>query len=155
VSQIEDRLRELGLTLPAQRPPAGAYAPVVIDGDLAYVSGVVAIENGEIAHRGIVGDGIDVEEARLSARGACLRSLSALAGALGDLDRVARIVKVVGFVRAVPSFGDLPTVLDGASELLIEVLGEAGRSARSTVGVAALPAGASVEIEMIVRLRPS
>jgi enamine deaminase RidA (YjgF/YER057c/UK114 family) len=155
MSAIDERLRELGIELAAPRPPAGAYAPVVTDGGLAYVSGVVAIENGEIAYAGIVGSELSLEDARLSARGACLRSLSALAGAVGDLDRVERIVKVVGFVRADPAFEDLPAVLDGASELLIEVFGEAGRSARSTVGVAALPRKASVEIEMIVRLRSS
>lgn len=150
---IEDRLKELGLELPPPRPPAGAYAPVVIDDQLAYVSGVIAIENGEIVHPGTVGEDVSLEQAKLSARGACLRSLSALAHAVGGLDRLERIVKVVGFVRSSPSFGDLPGVLDGASELLIELFGEAGRSARSTVGVAALPRGASVEIEMIVRLR--
>jgi len=150
---IADRLKELGLDLPEARPPAGAYAPLVIDADVAYLSGVVAIENGEIAYAGILGADLSVEEGKRSARGACLRSLGALSHALGGLERVDRIVKVVGFVRAVPTFVDLPAVLDGASELLIDVFGEPGRSARTTVGVAALPRGASVEIEMIVRLR--
>ena len=152
---VEDRLNELGLSLPAPRPPAGAYAPVVIDGSLAYVSGVVAIEEGKIAFPGVVGEDVDLEDAKRSARGACLRSLSALAHAVGDLDRIERIVKVVGFVRSASLFEELPGVLDGASELLIDLFGEPGRSARSTVGVSALPRGASVEIEMIVRLRDS
>jgi enamine deaminase RidA (YjgF/YER057c/UK114 family) len=150
---IADRLKELGLDLPAPRPPAGAYAPVVVDADVAYVSGVVAIENGEIAYAGILGVDLTVEDGKRSSRGACLRSLGALSHALDGLERVERIVKVVGYVRATPTFTDLPAVLDGASELLIDVFGEIGRSARTTVGVAALPRGASVEIEMIVRLR--
>jgi enamine deaminase RidA (YjgF/YER057c/UK114 family) len=150
---ILDRLKELHIELPPPRPPAGAYAPVAMDGDVAYISGVVAIENGEIAYPGSLGSDVTVEDGKRSARGACLRSLSALAHAIGDLDRVDHIVKVVGYVRADPTFSNLPAVLDGASELLIDVFGEAGRSARTTVGVAALPRGASVEIEMIVRLR--
>jgi enamine deaminase RidA (YjgF/YER057c/UK114 family) len=150
---ISDRLEELGVELPAPRPPAGAYAPVVIDAGVAYVSGLVAIENGEIAYAGVVGADLTVEDGQRSARGACIRSLGALSHALGDLEGIDRILKVVGYVRAVPTFGNLPAVLDGASELLIAVFGESGRSARTTVGVTALPREASVEIDMVVRLR--
>ena len=155
MSEVDDRLKALGLELPAPRPPAGAYTPVVIDGDIAYTSGVIAIENNEPASVGQLGAGLTVEDGKQSARGACLRSLGALAVAIGGLERVERVLKVTGYVRSVPEFVDLPPVLDGASELLIEVFGEAGRSARTTVGVAALPRGASVELDMVVRLRSS
>lgn len=152
---VADRLAELGLELPDPRAPAGAYTPVVVDGDLAYVSGLVAIENGQVAYVGTVGSDLDVAAGRLSARSACLRSLGTLSHSIGGLDRVERVLKVTGYVRAVPSLTDLPAVLDGASELLIEVFGEPGRSARTTVGVVALPRGASVELDMVVRLLSS
>src|SRR5579862_1597656 len=104
MGRVDDRLKELGIDLPEPRPPAGAYAPVARDGDVAYVSGVVAIENGTVAYAGALGEGLSLEDGRLSARGACIRALAALAGALGDLDQVERIVKVVGFVRSAPHF---------------------------------------------------
>lgn len=153
MGDVERRLEELGIELPAPRPPAGAYTPVVIDGAVAYTSGLIAIADGEPAFPGRLGAELTVAEGQQSARGACLRSLGTLSVALGGLDRVERILKVTGYVRAVPEFTELPPVLDGASELLIEVFGEAGRSARTTVGVAALPRGASVELDLVVRLR--
>lgn len=151
--RVEERLKELGIDLPAPRPPAGAYSPVVIDGGVAYTSGVIAIDGDGPAVPGILGAGVGVEEGRRSARGACLRALGTLSVALDGLDRVERVLKLTGYVRAAPDFTDLPPVLDGASELLIEVFGEAGRGARTTVGVAALPRGASVELDLVVRLR--
>ena len=150
---IAERLAELGLELAEPRPAAGAYSPVLIDGDLAYLSGLVAIENGQNAYLGTLGADLDLEAGRRSARSACLRSLGTLSHAIGGLDGVERVLKVTGYVRAVPEFTDLPPVMDGASDLLIEVFGEAGRSARTTVGVTALPRGASVELDMVVRLR--
>jgi enamine deaminase RidA (YjgF/YER057c/UK114 family) len=147
------RLGELGLELPQPRPAGGAYSPVVIDRGLAYVSGLIAIEDDRAVYTGILGQGLDIEDGQKSARVACLRSLGTLAQAIGGLDQVQRIIKVTGYVRADPSFTDLPKVLDGASILLIDLFGEAGRSARTTVGVAALPRGASVEVDMVVRLR--
>jgi enamine deaminase RidA (YjgF/YER057c/UK114 family) len=152
---IADRLKELGIELPGARPPAGLYSPVVIDGSMAFVSGLVAIQNGEIAYKGQLGADLDIEQGRESARGACLQSLGTLAETLGGLDRVEHVLKLTGYVRAVPDFGPLPAVLDGASDVLISIFGEAGRSARTTVGVAALPQGASVELDLIVRLRDS
>jgi enamine deaminase RidA (YjgF/YER057c/UK114 family) len=149
------RLGELGLELPQPRPAGGAYSPVVIDGGLAYVSGLIAIEDDAAVYTGILGQDLDIEDGQQSARIACLRSLGTLAQAIGGLDHVQRIVKVTGYVRALPTFTDLPKVLDGASTLLIDLFGEAGRSARTTVGVAALPRGASVEVDMIVRLGDS
>lgn len=150
---VEDRLEGLGLTLPEPRPPAGLYSPVVVDGDLAFTSGLVAIENDAIAYVGTLGADLTIEEGQRSARGACLLALGTLGQAIGGLDRVERVLKLMGYVRSLPEFGDLPPVLDGASEVLIQAFGEAGRSARSTVGVAALPKGASVELDLIVRLR--
>lgn len=153
MSSIDKRLAELGIELPEPRPPAGAYSPVVISGDLAFTSGLVAFENGVMAYTGQVGADLDVQAGKRSARGACLLSLGTLAKGVGGLDRVEQILKVTGYVRATPDFGDLPAVLDGASELLIEIFGEDGRSARSTVGVAALPKGASVELDLVVKLK--
>jgi enamine deaminase RidA (YjgF/YER057c/UK114 family) len=149
---FDARLIELGIELPAPRPAGGAYSPVVMDGNVAYVSGLIAIEDNQAVYTGVVGEDLDVEDAKRSARVACLRSLGTLSQAAGGLDGVQRILKVMGYVRAAPSFTDLPKVLDGASELLIDIFGEAGRSARSTVGVVALPRGASVEVDMVVRL---
>jgi enamine deaminase RidA (YjgF/YER057c/UK114 family) len=149
------RLAELGIELPSPRPPAGAYSPVVVDGDIAYTSGLVAVEGDQIAYIGQLGATLDVAEGKKSARGAALLSLGTLATNVGGLDRVQQVLKVTGYVRAVPDFGDLPAVMDGASELLIDLFGESGRSARSTVGVAALPRGASVEMDMVVRLTPA
>jgi enamine deaminase RidA (YjgF/YER057c/UK114 family) len=154
MGQVADRIRELGLELPAIRPPAGVYSPVVVDGDLAYTSGLIAVENDQIAYVGALGAELGLDEGRASARGACLRTLGTLNAVLGDLERIERVLKTTGYVRATPDFGDLPPVMDGASELLVEIFGEAGRSARTTVGVAALPKGASVELDMVLRLRP-
>jgi enamine deaminase RidA (YjgF/YER057c/UK114 family) len=154
MTDVRTRLDQAGIVLPEPRPPAGLYSPVVVDDDLAFTSGLVAVEDGAIAFVGQLGNDLTVEEGYRSARGACLLSLGTLDHFVG-LERVARVLKVTGYVRAVPDFGQLPPVMDGASELLIEVFGEAGRSARTTVGVAALPMGASVELDIVVRLHRS
>lgn len=151
MSKFRDRLAEAGIELPQPRPPAGLYTPVLVDGTLAFTSGLVAVDDDGIAYVGQLGNDLTVEEGQLSARGACLLTLGTLDHFIG-LDRVERVLKLTGFVRSTPDFGDLPPVLDGASQLLIDVFGEAGRSARTTVGVAALPKGASVEIDLVVRL---
>lgn len=152
---VDERLKELGITLPEPRPPAGLYNPVLVNGDLAFTSGLVAIENDAIAYVGALGDELTVEDGKKSARGACLLALGTLAKGIGGLDRVAQVLKLTGFVRAVPTFKDLPPVLDGASELLLEILGDNGKGARTTVGVAALPGYASVELDLVVRLKAS
>jgi enamine deaminase RidA (YjgF/YER057c/UK114 family) len=157
--QPEDRIAELGLDIPpATGLTAGLYTPVVIAGDLAFTSGSIAIDPGPprgIAYVGALGADLTVEEGRASARGAMIITLANLRAALGDLNRVERFVKVTGFVRAIPDFTEMPKVVDGASELLVDIWGDDLRSARSAIGVAALPGGASVEIESIVQLRPS
>ncbi len=151
MSDLRERLAKAGIELPEPRPPAGLYTPVVVDGTLAFTSGLVAVKDGAIDYVGQLGADLTVEEGQASARGACLLTLGTLDTMVG-LERVERVLKLTGYVRATPDFGDLPPVLDGASGLLIEVFGEAGRSARTTVGVAALPKGASVELDLVVRL---
>lgn len=154
--EVESRIADLGIRIPDALPAAGLYASVVIEGTIAYTSGVVAVDPGppiSVAYPGRLGGDLSVEDGRASARGAMISTLANLRGALGDLDRIERFLKVTGFVRATPEFTDLPKVLDGASELLVDIFGDDRRSARTTVGVAALPAGASVELDAIVLLR--
>lgn len=153
---IEKRLVELGIRIPDPLPAGGLYTPVVIDGEVAYTSGIVAVDPGPpmaLAYPGIVGEDLTVEEAQAAARGALVSTLANLRGSLGDLDRIDRFLKVTGFVRAAPGFKELPKVLDGASQLIVDLLGTDRLSARTTVGVAALPGGASVELDTVVRLR--
>lgn len=152
----EKRIADLGIVIPDPLPAGGLYAPVVIDGDTAWTSGIVAIDPGppiRLAHPGRLGADLSLEEGQKSARGAMISTLANLRGALGDLNRIERFLKVTGFVRADPDFKELPKVLDGASQLLVDIFGDELRSARTTVGVAALPGGASVELDTVVRLR--
>ena len=151
----EDRIAELGLAVPDPLPSGGLYTSVVIDGDVGYTSGIVAVEGPplRLAHAGCLGDDLDVETGRRSARGALVSTLGNLKGALGSLDRIERFLRMTGYVRATPDFTDPPKVMDGASELLVEIFGEALLPARTAVGVSALPGGASVEIDTIVKLR--
>ncbi len=153
---VADRLAELGLTLPAVAAPVAAYVPAVRDGDLVWTSGQLPFVEGALTATGLVGEGeglVAPDDARAAARVCALNALAAVASVAGDLDRVERVVKVVGFVASAPGFTGQPGVVNGASELLGDVLGEAGRHARSAVGVAALPLGAPVEVEVVVRLR--
>jgi enamine deaminase RidA (YjgF/YER057c/UK114 family) len=155
MSDIEKRLAELGIRVPDPLPAGGLYAAVVIDGDVAYTSGIVAVDPGpplSLAYPGVVGDDLSVEEGQAAARGAFISTLANLRGALGDLDRIERFLKVTGFVRAASGFKELPKVLDGASQLIVDLLGADNLSARTTVGVAGLPGGASVELDTVVRL---
>jgi len=149
------RLAELGVTLPDPLPAGGLYTSVVIDGLIAYSSGTVAVSGPplKLAYVGRLGDDLSLEDGKLSAAGAMLTTLGNLSGALGGLDRIERFVKLTGFVRATPEFTGPPAVIDGASELLRDIFGEALLPARSAIGVSALPGGASVEVETIVRLR--
>ncbi len=141
------RLAELGIALPDVAPPAGAYVPAVRTGNLVYTSGQVARELS-----GKVGAEVSAEDAKDAARSCALNALAAV-DALVGLDSVVRVVKVLGFVASAPGFTDQPGVINGASELLGEVFGEAGAHARSAVGVAELPLGVPVEVEMIVEVR--
>jgi enamine deaminase RidA (YjgF/YER057c/UK114 family) len=155
MSTIEDRLSELGVTVPDPSPAGGLYTSVVVDGDVAYTSGVVGLAGEPLAlvHPGRLGDDVSIDDGRASARAALVGILGNLKGALGDLDRIERFLRLVGYVRATSEFADVPRVMDGASELLRDVWGAALLPARTTVGVAALPFGASVEIDAIVKLR--
>jgi len=155
VSAVEQRLAELGIELPPVVAPVAAYVPTVVHGGLAWVSGQLPFVAGELPATGCVGVGeglVPPEDAAHLARVAALNALAALRAGVGDLDRVARIVKVVGFVASDPSFTGQPAVVNGASRLLGEVFGDAGVHARSAVGVAALPLGAPVEVELVAAL---
>jgi enamine deaminase RidA (YjgF/YER057c/UK114 family) len=146
------RLAELGLELPPVSPPVAAYVPAVRSGSMVYVSGQLPISDGKLLATGKVGADVPADEAKELARRCALNALAAIESAVG-LAQVARVVKVVGFVASAAGFTDQPSVINGASELFGEVFGEAGRHARSAVGVAELPLGAPVEIEVIVELR--
>jgi enamine deaminase RidA (YjgF/YER057c/UK114 family) len=150
----ERRIAELGVTLMDPLPAGGLYKSVVISGDEAYTAGVVAVEGPplKLAFPGCLGDDLDIEQGQQSARQAFISLLSNLRGALGTLDRIERFLKLTGYVRSAPSFQQMPKVMDGASQLLIDIFGEP--CARTAIGVSALPGGASVEIDAIVRLAP-
>jgi len=145
------RLAELGLDLPSVVPPVAAYVPAVRTGSLVYTSGQLPMVDGAMAHTGLVGGPVTPEQAKEQARACALNALAAV-DALVGLDNVTRVVKVVGFVASAPGFTGQPGVVNGASELLGEVFGDAGAHARSAVGVAALPLDAPVEVELIVEV---
>jgi enamine deaminase RidA (YjgF/YER057c/UK114 family) len=145
------RLAELGIELPPPMPPAGAYDSVAIVGDVLYVGGHGPVSGDEMV-RGKVGADLTLEEGRQAARLTGLSILATLQEELGDLDRIERIVKVFGMVNVAAGFDRMPAVVDGCSELLIEVFGDAGRHTRSAVGMAELPFGIAVEIELVGKL---
>lgn len=147
---IADRLAELGLTLPQAADPSFNYLPVTLHNGVAYVSGQMPKVDGEVRVFGKVGGEVDLETARGEARICILQGLACVEAALGSLDRVTRILKVNGYVASARDFNAQPKVLDAASDLLVEIFGEAGRHARAAVGVAELPRNAAVEIEMTV-----
>jgi enamine deaminase RidA (YjgF/YER057c/UK114 family) len=149
MSRLDDRLSELDITIPSVAKPVAAYVPAVIVGNLVYTSGQLPSVEGKLAVTGKVGTEVDAETARALARICVLNGLAAAKNVLGSLDRVTRVVKVVGFVASAPSFTGQPGVINGASELLGEIFGEAGIHARSAVGVAVLPLDAPVEIEFL------
>lgn len=148
--QFEQKISELGLTLPSVAPPAGSYLPSVTSGNLVFTAGQIPLVEGKLAATGKVGSEISLDRAQELARICLLNGLAAVKSELGDLQRVKRIVKIVGFVSSDPSFTQQPQVINAASDLLAEIFGEAGRHARSAVGVAVLPLDAPVEIELIV-----
>lgn len=150
---VEKKIEELGLELPNAPIPVGAYIPVQICGNIAYLSGQTSRINGVRRYLGKVGTEVSEEEAYLSARDACLNCLAALKAAIGDLDKASKTLKIVGFVNSAPGFNQQPKVINGASDLLYELYGENGKHARSAVGVAELPFNASVELEMIIELK--
>jgi enamine deaminase RidA (YjgF/YER057c/UK114 family) len=145
------RLAELGIQLPPVLPPAGSYVGCVVVDDVVHVGGHGPVHGDQVV-RGKVGADLDLEDARRAARLTALSILATLEAELGDLDRIDRIVKVFGMVNAAPGFDQTPAVIDGCSDLLLEVFGERGRHTRSAVGLAELPFGIAVEIELIATL---
>jgi enamine deaminase RidA (YjgF/YER057c/UK114 family) len=150
---VEEKLEHLGLALPAPVESVFQYVPVAVHGRIAYVSGQLPRENGEVRITGKVGQGVNIEAAQRAARICILQGLSCLKAAIGNLDDVERILKVTGFVASAPGFVQQPRVLDAASNLLVELFGERGRHARSAIGVFELPRSAPVEIEMVVAVK--
>ena len=149
---VTRRLEELGITLPAVSAPVANYVGCVVDGGLVHVGGHGPVSGDEIV-RGKVGHDLTVEEGARAARLTGLSILATLQAELGDLDRIERIIKVFGMVNVAPGFDRMPQVIDGCSDLLVEVFGDAGRHTRSAVGLAELPFGIAVEIERLSRLR--
>lgn len=148
------RLMKMGLVLPDAAQPQFNYVPVVLHGGLAYVSGQLPKQNGEVRIKGRVGDTVSMEMAQEAARICAVQALACLAQALGSIDRVTRIIRLSGFVASGFDFHQQPVVIDAASELMVQVFGEAGRHARSALGVSALPRNSSVELEVIAAYRP-
>ncbi len=151
-NEIDARLSELGITLPTPAAPAANYVPVVVTGNLAFVSGQVPMTPEGVKFVGKVGREFSVEEGRQAARICAINLLAALKASLGDLGKIVRFVKLVGFVNADPDFIEPQFVVNGASDLLVEVLGDKGRHARSAVGMGTLPLGVAVEVEAIVEI---
>jgi len=149
---IEAKLQELGLQLPEAPKPVAAYVPFVQSGDFVFVSGQIAVEKGEVKFKGKVGRDLTPEEGYQAARLCAINTLAVLKSAVGSLDRVAQIVKVTVFVNSAPGFAGQPAVANGASELYQAVFGEAGRHARSAVGVSELPLDTACEVEVIARV---
>lgn len=149
---IEEKLSSLGITLPSPPAPAGSYVPVVVSGNLAFVAGQIPLESGQVKFRGRVGKDLPLEVGQDAARLCTINALAQLKAALGSLDRIKQVVKVTGFVNCEPSFADQPKVINGASDLLVQVFGEKGKHARAAVGVSSLPLQSAVEVEFIVEI---
>jgi enamine deaminase RidA (YjgF/YER057c/UK114 family) len=152
VPSIEEKLDGLGLELPSPARPVGTYVPAVRTGDLLFLSGHGPTRSDGKVIRGCLGDDMSVEEGYDAARAVALNLIATMKAELGDLDRVRRIVKVLGMVRCTPDFDQHPKVINGASDLFVELWGDAGRHARSAVGMAALPSGIAVEIELVAEV---
>ena len=148
----ESKLKELGLTLPAPPKPVATYIPAVRVGDLLFLSGVLPSRDGQLIATGKLGQAISIEQGMEAAKVAVLNALAIVRSEVGSLDRVKHIVKMVGHIASAPGFTDQPQVLNGASDLLVAIFGEAGRHARVAVGAAELPRQAPVEIELIVQV---
>ena len=146
---VADRLVELGIDIPEVVPPVAAYVPAVVTGRYVYTSGQLPMRDGEMIATGLVGADVAPDLAKECARQCAINALAAAQSVVGNLNRVTRVVKVVGFVASADGFTGQPAVINGASELLLDVFGEAGRHDRSAVGVAALPINAPVEVEII------
>ena len=146
-SIVEKKLNELGIKLTTPAAPIANYVPFVRSGNLLTVSGQICLDAGKLVAKGQLGSGVSIDDGQKAARACAVNLLAQLKVALGDLDRVARVVRLGGFVNAAPGFVDGPKVMNGASDLMVAVFGEKGRHARTTVGVSALPQDAAMEVE--------
>jgi len=151
--EIEARLEKLGLTLPPAPSPVANYVPHLIAGDLLFISGQVSKAADGSLVRGLLGADVALETGQHAARLCALNVLAQAKAALGSLDRIGQVLQLTGFVASTPEFGEQPQVVNGASDLMVEVLGSAGRHTRSAVGVASLPLNAAVEIDAIIKIK--
>jgi enamine deaminase RidA (YjgF/YER057c/UK114 family) len=150
---VEAKLLSLGIALPAPKAPIANYVPFVRSGQLLTVSGQVCFAaDGKLAAKGQLGGAVSVEDGQQAARACAINLLAQVKAALGDLDRVARVVRLGGFINSAPGFTEGPKVMNGASDLMVEVFGDKGRHARTTVGVSALPADAAVEVDGVFEI---
>ena len=152
MGNIENKIKELGLQLPEPPKPLAAYIPAKQVGNLVFTAGQLPMVNGEIILKGLLGQDVEIDPAYNAAKICTLNALSAIKGVIGDLDKIKQVVRVVGYVASVPTFTQRPAVVNGASELLLEIFGENGKHARSAVGMAVLPLNAEVEIELTVEV---
>ena len=150
---VEEKMKELGFTLPETVKPLAAYIPALRTGDYVYTSGQVPFADGELKYSGKIGSDLSIEEGQNAAELCALNALSAIKSELGDLNKIERIVKVTVFVNSADGFTDQPKVANGASEFLGKIFGEAGKHVRSAVGVNELPVNSAVEVEMIVKVK--
>jgi enamine deaminase RidA (YjgF/YER057c/UK114 family) len=149
---VLERLNQLGIVLPDPPKPVAAYIPAKQAGNMVFTAGQLPMVNGELISKGLLGQDVEIENAKNAAKICTLNALAAIKGLIGDLDRIKQIVRVVGYVASVPTFTQQPAVVNGASELLLEIFGENGKHARSALGMSALPLNASVEIELTVEV---
>lgn len=148
----EDKLKELGITLPEAPTPLGSYVPCIRTGDLLFLSGILPLRAGKLAKAGRVGESVSLQEAQEDARQVVINALSVIKANVGTLDKISRCIKLNGYVASAPDFTDQPKVLNAASDLLFEIFGEAGRHARAAVGVHVLPMNSPIEIDFIFEL---
>lgn len=150
---IEEKIKELGLSLPEAPKPLAAYIPAIVTGKLVMTAGQVPLISGEMKYKGKVGVDVSIDDSKKAAELCALNCLSVIKGAIGDLEKINRIIKLTVFVNSADTFVEQPTVANGASELMERIFGEAGKHVRSAVGVNELPRDAAVEVEMIAELK--
>ena len=151
--KIEGKIKELGLILPLPPKPVGSYTPVSISNNIIYTSGIIPVENGKLNYQGRFASDFSVEQGLSIAQICILNALSAVKNAIGDLDKIKKIIKLNGFIRSERDFSDQPKVLDGASDMLVNIWGDKGRHARSAIGVSELPLGSPIELELIMEIQ--
>ena len=153
MGKFEDRLKSLGMVLPEVPAPLAAYIPAKKTGQVIFTAGQLPLLKGELICKGLLGQDVDIEQAYQAARICTLNALAAIKGVVKDLDQIVQVVRVVGYVASTSTFTQQPAIVNGASELLLEIFGEVGKHARSALGVASLPLNASVEIELTVEVK--